>query len=142
MTSRGQSLGALNKDDKSPVTIADFAVQALIIHALSREFPGDRFIAEENSELLLQDNVRAIMLFTRSHLCTPHMGFKANITCCLGLATTQTQVYNYFCTVMKLACLQSHILPTVTGYQVGGSRSAARCQWFCLDRENVDRYNR
>ena len=85
MTSRGQSLGALNKDDKSPVTIADFAVQALIIHALSREFPGDRFIAEENSELLLQDNVRAVTLFAGRHLCTPQMGLKINIICCIGL---------------------------------------------------------
>jgi hypothetical protein len=37
--------GYFNKDDKSPVTIADFAAQALIIEKLSIEFPNDNFIA-------------------------------------------------------------------------------------------------
>lgn len=36
---------SFDKDDKSPVTIADFAVQALIIEKLSIEFPNDYFIA-------------------------------------------------------------------------------------------------
>ena len=47
---------SLGKDDKSPVTIADFAVQALIIDALSKAFPEDRFIAEEDSRLLQDDS--------------------------------------------------------------------------------------
>jgi 3'(2'), 5'-bisphosphate nucleotidase len=42
----------INKDDKSPVTIADYAVQALIIDELSKNFPNDKFIAEENSKYL------------------------------------------------------------------------------------------
>ena len=45
----------INKDDKSPVTTADYAVQALIIDDLSRKFPNDKFIAEENSKYL-EDN--------------------------------------------------------------------------------------
>lgn len=44
--------GGSVKDDDSPVTIADFSAQALIIDWLSRHFPGDKFIAEEDSELL------------------------------------------------------------------------------------------
>ena len=46
---------SISKDDKSPVTIADFAVQALVIHSLSQAFPQDKFIAEEDSELLRSD---------------------------------------------------------------------------------------
>ena len=49
--------GAVSKDDKSPVTIADFAVQALVIYYLSEAFPSDRFIAEESSELIRGDQV-------------------------------------------------------------------------------------
>ena len=47
--------GSINKGDKSPVTIADFAVQALVIYCLSQAFPQDKFIAEEDSELLRSD---------------------------------------------------------------------------------------
>lgn len=47
--------GSVSKGDKSPVTIADFAVQALVLHALSEAFPTDKFIAEEDSELLRAD---------------------------------------------------------------------------------------
>lgn len=49
--------GVVSKDDKSPVTIADFAVQALVIYYLSEAFPSDRFIAEESSELIRGDQV-------------------------------------------------------------------------------------
>lgn len=35
------------KDDASPVTVADFAVQALIVSRLHEQFPEDNFIAEE-----------------------------------------------------------------------------------------------
>lgn len=46
---------SINKNDNSPVTIADFAVQALIIDALHRAFPEDKFIAEEDSSVLKSD---------------------------------------------------------------------------------------
>lgn len=42
----------LDKVDFSPVTIADFAAQALIIDHLSKAFPADLFIAEEDSTFL------------------------------------------------------------------------------------------
>lgn len=44
-----------SKQDSSPVTIADFAAQALIIDHLRSVFPADRFIAEEDSDLLRCD---------------------------------------------------------------------------------------
>lgn len=42
-----QQLGgpALVKADRSPVTVADFAVQALVAHRLGQEFPKDPLVA-------------------------------------------------------------------------------------------------
>ncbi|NOY29191.1 MAG: 3'(2'),5'-bisphosphate nucleotidase [Planctomycetes bacterium] len=42
----------LAKDDKSPVTVADFAAQALIGKRLEETFPEMGFVGEENSEAL------------------------------------------------------------------------------------------
>ncbi|SPN98561.1 probable MET22 - protein ser/thr phosphatase [Cephalotrichum gorgonifer] len=44
--------GAVDKSDKSPVTIGDFGAQALIISALHANFPDDEIVAEEESSLL------------------------------------------------------------------------------------------
>ena len=62
--------GSLSKDDKSPVTIADFAVQALIIDAISKVFPNDKFIAEEDSELLRKDERMTSMIVDALNLAT------------------------------------------------------------------------
>ncbi|NUM56213.1 MAG: 3'(2'),5'-bisphosphate nucleotidase [Candidatus Hydrogenedentes bacterium] len=40
---------AITKSDKSPVTVADFAAQALVGCLLERAFPGDPLVAEEDS---------------------------------------------------------------------------------------------
>lgn len=40
---------SLTKGDRSPVTLADLTVQAVIGHRLSALFPGDAFLAEEDS---------------------------------------------------------------------------------------------
>ncbi|EME31114.1 3'(2'), 5'-bisphosphate nucleotidase [Galdieria sulphuraria] len=45
----------ITKSDNSPVSIADFAVQALVIHWITRAFPNDHFIAEEDSTALRKD---------------------------------------------------------------------------------------
>lgn len=44
--------GALTKDDRSPVTVADFAVQALVARRLSEHLPGATLVGEEHSESL------------------------------------------------------------------------------------------
>jgi 3'(2'), 5'-bisphosphate nucleotidase len=44
--------GALAKQDRSPVTVADFGSQALICRALHEAFPGDPIIGEEDSAIL------------------------------------------------------------------------------------------
>jgi 3'(2'), 5'-bisphosphate nucleotidase len=43
---------ALTKDDRSPVTVADFAAQALVGHMLDEAFPDDAMIGEEDSSVL------------------------------------------------------------------------------------------
>ncbi len=49
---RKTSITALTKEDQSPVTVADFAVQALLGRSLEKAFPHDPLVAEEDSELL------------------------------------------------------------------------------------------
>ena len=44
---------AHQKRDVSPVTVADFMVQVLVLGSLSRAFPADKFIAEETGAELL-----------------------------------------------------------------------------------------
>jgi 3'(2'), 5'-bisphosphate nucleotidase len=41
---------ALSKSDYSPVTIGDFAVQALLTSAIHARFPEDKFLAEESAD--------------------------------------------------------------------------------------------
>ncbi|MGD2155531.1 MAG: 3'(2'),5'-bisphosphate nucleotidase [Anaerolineales bacterium] len=43
---------ALTKDDRSPVTVADFASQALISHFLLESFPNDPLVGEEHASAL------------------------------------------------------------------------------------------
>ena len=45
---------SLTKDDRSPVTVADFASQALIGRLISESFPDDRLVGEEDSSVLRQ----------------------------------------------------------------------------------------
>jgi 3'(2'), 5'-bisphosphate nucleotidase len=47
--------GLLSKTDSTPVTIADFAAQALLISAIHHAFPMDRFVGEEDSDTLQED---------------------------------------------------------------------------------------
>jgi 3'(2'), 5'-bisphosphate nucleotidase len=49
------AVGTVTKDDLSPVTVADFAVQGLVLHALKETCPSDGFIAEEDSRTLQSD---------------------------------------------------------------------------------------
>ncbi|KAK2612429.1 hypothetical protein QQS21_001533 [Conoideocrella luteorostrata] len=49
------SVKELSKADSSPVTVADFAAQALLISILHAEFPQDDFVGEEDSAVLRGD---------------------------------------------------------------------------------------
>ncbi len=52
---RETAKGTLSKEDRSPVTVADFGAQALIIHALRKVFPDDEVVGEEETSLLRQN---------------------------------------------------------------------------------------
>lgn len=56
LTKRIQSqVNAVPKADATPVTVADFAAQALLISALHAAFPCDGFLGEEDSSVLRSD---------------------------------------------------------------------------------------
>lgn len=48
--------GTQIKDDKSPVTIGDYAAQAIINNAIKLNFPNDEIVGEEDSQDLKVDN--------------------------------------------------------------------------------------
>jgi HAL2 family 3'(2'),5'-bisphosphate nucleotidase len=52
---------ALQKDDKSPVTVADFASQAIVCRVLSSLFKGDPIVGEETAADLLSDERRPFL---------------------------------------------------------------------------------
>mmetsp|Transcript_19436 Transcript_19436/g.35168 ORF Transcript_19436/g.35168 Transcript_19436/m.35168 type:complete len:542 (-) Transcript_19436:187-1812(-) len=54
-SSSSKSIGVISKQDASPVTIGDFASQALALQILHDDFPSDMFIAEEGSDALQKD---------------------------------------------------------------------------------------
>ncbi|KAG7665658.1 MET22 [[Candida] subhashii] len=47
-----KSGNTITKDDKSPVTVGDFASQAIVNYAIGRNFPEDEIVGEEDSESL------------------------------------------------------------------------------------------
>jgi len=49
---RRDTPSAIEKSDKSPVTVADFGSQALICRALERAFPNDPVVGEEDARML------------------------------------------------------------------------------------------
>jgi 3'(2'), 5'-bisphosphate nucleotidase len=48
--------GTISKDDASPVTIGDFGAQALIIHAIKKNFPDDEIVGEEEASSLRENH--------------------------------------------------------------------------------------
>ena len=54
---------AVEKADRSPVTVADFGSQALICHAIDEAFPEDTIVAEEDSQAL-QENPQLMQRVT------------------------------------------------------------------------------
>jgi 3'(2'), 5'-bisphosphate nucleotidase len=52
---------SIAKDDSSPVTVADFAAQALVAHHLARAFPDDPLVGEEESSLLTEGAGAALL---------------------------------------------------------------------------------
>lgn len=65
--------GALDKEDRSPVTVADFACQALVASLLARTFPQDVLVAEEETTILRQADHKNI-LETVTHYVSEFLG--------------------------------------------------------------------
>lgn len=76
---------AFTKEDKSPVTLADFTVQALIASALQEEFPKDVLVGEEESAELCtpegQETLKKICAYVEKAL--PGKKLSAKKVCAL-----------------------------------------------------------
>jgi 3'(2'), 5'-bisphosphate nucleotidase len=60
----------LQKQDRSPVTVADYGSQALICRALGEAFPDDPIIAEEDSAALRTPENKAVLASVLAHVRT------------------------------------------------------------------------
>jgi len=67
-SSTEEGISTVSKTDLSPVTVADFAAQALVLNYLHQAFPKDSFIAEESSASLVQDESLAQQVLTATSL--------------------------------------------------------------------------
>ena len=57
VTEGSKGTGTQIKQDKSPVTLADFGAQALVSHVLAQEFPEFLMVGEENADEVRADDV-------------------------------------------------------------------------------------
>jgi 3'(2'), 5'-bisphosphate nucleotidase len=72
VTATGASGGTLQKKDKSPVTVADFASQAVVCAALSEALPHDAIVAEEDARELRSDANAALRARVLEHVQLIH----------------------------------------------------------------------
>jgi 3'(2'), 5'-bisphosphate nucleotidase len=72
---------ALTKDDRSPVTVADFASQALVGFLISQTFPDDPLVAEEDASAL-RDPSAAPILEQVGHFASRFAGPASLATVC------------------------------------------------------------
>lgn len=71
----------LEKDDKSPVTIADFGSQALICRALQDAFPSDPVIGEEDAAALREAGQSKLLARVAEHVSRHAPGATAERAC-------------------------------------------------------------
>lgn len=64
----GSGKGHVKKQDRSPVTVADYGSQAIICHMLKESFPNDIIVAEENSSLLRLSENQPLLNSTAHYL--------------------------------------------------------------------------
>jgi 3'-phosphoadenosine 5'-phosphosulfate (PAPS) 3'-phosphatase len=75
---------ARDKPDLSPVTVADYAVQAYVSLALAHAFPADRFIAEESSTALRADPaLLAAVVEVTAAAFAPHSLVPEDVVCAI-----------------------------------------------------------
>lgn len=71
----------ITKSDKSPVTVADYAAQALVGCLLDRVFPNDPLVAEEDSAHLREDGAAETRTKV-AHFVGRHMAYATPETVC------------------------------------------------------------
>jgi len=67
---------ALEKSDRSPVTVADIAIQALLGYHLNTRIPGAALIAEESSQMLTGIGGRRLAAAASAFIATAVPGFR------------------------------------------------------------------
>ncbi len=77
----GISPETLEKKDRSPVTIADFASQAVICQALQLSFPDDPVIAEEDSTFLRQTQNAEFLRHVQAEVASIDEGARVEDVC-------------------------------------------------------------
>eukprot|EP01036_Dinobryon_divergens_P029001 gene29003-38044_t len=113
------------KNDCSPVTVADFCVQAMVLSNLRACFPSDRFIAEEDSQLLRTDHA----------LCD---GVLNGIRAAVGENWSQEKLYD----AVDLGSYDGSSMETERVWildPVDGTKGFMRGQHFCVALALVDR---
>ena len=73
--------GALEKKDRSPVTVADFGSQALICRALGEVFPDDPVIGEEDSAALRETGNENLAQWVVTHVGEQREGASFDDVC-------------------------------------------------------------
>lgn len=89
---------AIEKSDKSPVTVADFAAQALVGCLLERAFPNDPLVAEEDSAHLREPEA-AETLQKVSHFVGRHLAYATPETVCTWIDNGGAQPARRFWTL-------------------------------------------
>jgi 3'(2'), 5'-bisphosphate nucleotidase len=72
---------ATSKSDQSPVTIADFASQAVVAQMLMERFPDAVLVAEEDSEFLRTEEAAAILSYVTGYVREQHPGISPETVC-------------------------------------------------------------
>jgi 3'(2'), 5'-bisphosphate nucleotidase len=73
--------GALQKKDKSPVTVADFGSQALVCRTIGEAFPDDAVIGEEDSAVLREEGNGPMLAKVVSHVAELRPGATGDSVC-------------------------------------------------------------
>jgi len=73
--------GTIIKEDRSPVTVADYSVQALICHMIREAFPGDSIVGEEDSGELSDPENAGILSTVASYLSASIAGLSEGDVC-------------------------------------------------------------
>lgn len=73
--------GALEKKDRSPVTVADFGSQAVICRLLGEAFPDDPVIGEEDSQALREPDNTALLARVVDHVGRVEQGADTDTVC-------------------------------------------------------------